>query len=108
MAALRALSKKFGHAWIVLKGRHTLIGGVEGEIFVNGSGDSGLAQGGTGDLLAGLMGGWLAQPGVQRDPLLALRHAVWEHGAAAERLTARRANWVVEELAAELGAVGPD
>lgn len=107
MAALRSLSRKFGNAWVVLKGRHTLIGGVEGEIFVNGSGDSGLAQGGTGDLLAGLIGGWLAQPGVHRDPLLALRYAVWEHGAAAERLTARRANWIVEELAAELGAVGP-
>jgi len=103
LAAVRALSRKFGNCWVVLKGRHTLIGRAEGEMFVNGSGDSGLAQGGTGDLLAGFIAGWLAQPLVQRDPLLALRYAVWEHGAAADRLSTRRTNWIVEELAIELG-----
>ena len=108
MAALRALSKKSGDARVVLKGRHTLIGGADGEAFINGSGDSSLAQGGTGDLLAGFIGGWLAQPDVQRDPLLALRFAAWEHGVAAERLSARRANWIVEELATELGAEHSD
>jgi NAD(P)H-hydrate epimerase len=107
-AALRALSKKFGDCWAVLKGHHTLIGRAEGEIFVNGTGDSGLAQGGTGDLLAGFITGWLAQPLVQRDPLLALRYAIWEHGAAADRLSVRRENWIVEELAEELGSASPE
>jgi ADP-dependent NAD(P)H-hydrate dehydratase / NAD(P)H-hydrate epimerase len=101
--AVRALSRRFGNGWVVLKGHHTLIGRAEGEVFVNSSGNSGLAQGGTGDLLAGFIAGWLAQPMVQGDPLLALRYAVWEHGAAAERLSTRRANWIVEELATELG-----
>jgi NAD(P)H-hydrate epimerase len=104
LAALRALSKKFGHCHVALKGHHTLIGRADGDVFVNSSGDSALAQGGTGDLLAGFIAGWLAQPMMQNDPLLALRYAVGEHGAAADRLSARRKNWIVEELAEELGA----
>ena len=102
VAALRALAKKF-HCWVVLKGQHTLIGRAEGNLFVNSSGNADLAQGGSGDLLAGYIAGWLAQPLLQNDPLLALRHAVFEHGAAADRLNGRRQNWIVEELAEELG-----
>ena len=94
---------RFGGCWVVLKGGHTLVGRAEGDVFVNSSGNSGLAQGGSGDLLAGYIAGWLAQPAVQEDPLAALRYAVWEHGAAAERLSAERENWIVEELADELG-----
>jgi NAD(P)H-hydrate epimerase len=102
VAALRALAKQF-NCWVVLKGQHTLIGRAEGELFVNSSGNADLAQGGSGDLLAGYIAGWLAQPLLQNDPLLALRHAVFEHGAAADRLSGRRQNWIVEELAEELG-----
>ena len=107
LAAVRALSKCFGGCWVVLKGQHTLIGRAEGGVFVNGSGNSGLAQGGTGDLLAGYLTGLLAQPSVQNKPLDAIRFAVWEHGAAAERLSAKRENWTVEELADELGRQRP-
>ena len=103
-ASLRALSRRHGNAWVVLKGRHTLVGRTEGDLFVNSSGNDRLAQGGSGDLLAGYIAGWLAQPTMQSDPLLALRAAVWEHGAAADRLSRRRENWIVEELAEELGA----
>ena len=103
-AAVRALSRRCGNAWVVLKGRHTLVGRTEGDLFVNSSGNDRLAQGGSGDLLAGYIAGWLAQPTMQSDPLLALRAAVWEHGAAADRLSRRRENWIVEELAEELGA----
>jgi hydroxyethylthiazole kinase-like uncharacterized protein yjeF len=99
----RALSEKFGGCWAVLKGRHTLVGRNTGEMFVNSSGNDGLAQGGSGDLLAGYIAGGLAQPMMQRDPLSTLRHAVFEHGAAADRLGAQRENWIVEELADELG-----
>lgn len=106
-AALRALSQRFGNCWVVLKGRHTLVGCAEGRLFVNSSGNDGLAQGGSGDLLAGYLTGWLAQPAVQNDPLMAIRYAVWEHGAAADRLATRRGNWIMEELAGELGAAAP-
>jgi ADP-dependent NAD(P)H-hydrate dehydratase / NAD(P)H-hydrate epimerase len=101
--ALRALSKKFGGCWVVLKGRHTLIGRSDGDIFVNSSGNAGLAQGGSGDLLAGYIAGWLAQPALQADPARTLRYAVFEHGAAADRLSTCRKNWTVEELGDELG-----
>jgi ADP-dependent NAD(P)H-hydrate dehydratase / NAD(P)H-hydrate epimerase len=105
LEAVRELSKRFGDCWVVLKGQHTLIGRAEGDVFVNSSGNSGLAQGGTGDLLAGYIIGWLAQPALQEVPLDALRYAVWEHGAAADRLAAACENWIVEELADELGGV---
>lgn len=103
LAALRELSRRFSGCWVVLKGQHTLTGRDSGNVFVNGSGNAGLAQGGSGDLLAGFITGWLAQPMLQSDVAAALRHAVCEHGAAADRLAARRSNWTIEDLAGELG-----
>ena len=102
-AALRDLSKRYGGAWIVLKGHQTLVGRTEGRITVNGSGNPGLAQGGTGDLLAGFAAGLVAQPLLQNDLQHALAYAVWEHGCAADRLAGSRRHWVVEDLCAELG-----
>ena len=103
VAALREISKKFGNCWVVLKGHQTLIGRSEGEIFVNPSGNPQLAQGGSGDLLAGFLAGLLAQPALQTDVARTLRYAVWQHGAAADKLQATRANWVVEDLADQIG-----
>lgn len=101
--AVREISKRFGHSWVVLKGHQTLIGRSTGEIYVNPSGNPHLAQGGSGDLLAGFIAGLLVQPALQADPARTLRYAVWQHGAAADRLQATRRNWIVEELAAEIG-----
>jgi ADP-dependent NAD(P)H-hydrate dehydratase / NAD(P)H-hydrate epimerase len=103
VAAVREISKKFGHCWVVLKGHQTLIGRHEGAIFVNGSGNPHLAQGGSGDLLSGFIAGLLAQPAMQVDPARTLRYAVWQHGAAADKLQAARANWTVEDLVDEIG-----
>ena len=100
---LRELSKKFGGCWVVLKGHQTLIGRAEGEIFVNPSGNAHLAQGGSGDLLAGFIAGLLAQPALAADVEKTLRYAVWQHGAAADKLSLTRNNWTVEDLAAEIG-----
>ena len=104
-AALRELSERWGNCWVVLKGQQTLIGRADGEIFVNPSGNPHLAQGGSGDVLAGYLAGWLAQPAHAAAAPTAIRHAVWQHGAAADHLTGRRANWVVEELIERLGRV---
>jgi ADP-dependent NAD(P)H-hydrate dehydratase / NAD(P)H-hydrate epimerase len=101
--ALREISQRLGGCWVVLKGHQTLIGRSTGTLLVNSSGNPQLAQGGSGDLLAGYVAGLLAQPALQADPLKAVSHAVWQHGAAADRLSATRTNWVVEELAAEIG-----
>jgi NAD(P)H-hydrate epimerase len=103
--SLREISKKFGNCWVVLKGHQTLIGRSEGEIFVNPSGNPHLAQGGSGDVLAGFIAGLLAQPPLQADVEKTIRYAVWQHGNAADELKAARANWVVEDLADEIGNV---
>ena len=101
--ALRKLSKRLGNCWVVLKGHQTLIGRGRGEIFVNSSGNPHLAQGGSGDVLAGFIAGLLAQPSLHADVCRTLRYAVWQHGATADALEAARKNWVVEDLVAELG-----
>jgi len=103
LGALRDLSRKFSNCWVVLKGHQTLIGRNEGEIFVNSSGNPHLAQGGSGDLLAGFIAGLLAQSALQTDVARTLCYAVWQHGAAADTLQATRGNWTVEDLADELG-----
>jgi NAD(P)H-hydrate epimerase len=103
-AAVRALSRRFGNCWVVLKGQHTLIGRGDGSLFVNSSGNPHLAQGGSGDALAGYLAGLLAQPALQEEALTTIRFAVWQHGAAADRLQTRGARWVVEELVDALGA----
>jgi ADP-dependent NAD(P)H-hydrate dehydratase / NAD(P)H-hydrate epimerase len=101
--ALRELSRRFGDTWVVLKGHQTLVGRSTGQIFVNCSGNPYLAQGGSGDVLAGFVGGLLAQPQLQTEVLKTLRYAVWQHGAAADWLQAARRAWTVENLVEELG-----
>jgi NAD(P)H-hydrate epimerase len=101
--ALRDISRNFGGCWVALKGYQTLVGRHSGAVFVNSSGNPQMAQGGSGDLLAGYLGGLLAQPPLQADPLKTIRYAVWQHGAAAESLLANQPNFTVEDLAQELG-----
>ena len=101
--ALRNISKKYGGCWVILKGHQTLTGRAEGSIFVNSSGNPHLAQGGTGDVLAGYLSGLLAQPELQSQAAHTISFAVWQHGATADKLMAARANWTVEDLVAELG-----
>lgn len=102
--ALRELSRRFGDAYVVLKGHQTLIGRTGANLFANSSGNPYLAQGGSGDLLGGFIAGLLAQPGLQKEPAMAIRCAVWAHGAAADKLTQTRRNWTVEDLGTVLGS----
>ena len=106
ISALRELSSRFGNCHVVLKGHQTMVGHGREELSVNSTGNPYLAQGGSGDLLAGFLGGLLAQPPLQRDART-LRYAVWQHGLAADSLLARKANWTVEELADVLGMAAP-
>lgn len=73
---------RFG-AIVVLKGRGTLVAHPDGRVTHVGSGNTALARGGSGDLLAGLIGGLLAQ-GCEgwRAALL----GVFLHGLAADHL----------------------
>ncbi|MFM8470485.1 MAG: NAD(P)H-hydrate dehydratase, partial [Limisphaerales bacterium] len=102
-SVLREIALSRGGCWVVLKGRHTLIGRGRGELFLNSSGNAGLAQGGSGDVLAGYLGGWLAQPLAREDTGLFIRHAVLEHGRAADELAARQRVWGMAELVEALG-----
>lgn len=75
-------------AVVVLKGARTLVcDGTLGDDFVtiNSSGGPALATAGSGDVLAGVIGGLLAQ-GV--GPAVAARLGVWVHGAAGDALAA--------------------
>lgn len=102
-AALRELSRQFGNCWVVFKGHQTLIGRSTGNVLVNSSGNPQLAQGGSGDVLAGFLAGLVAQRPLQADLLRTLAYGVWQHGAAADRLTRERKNWTIEDLADEIG-----
>ncbi len=107
VAALRNISQRFGNSWVVLKGHQTLIGRSTGDVLVNSSGNPHLAQGGSGDVLSGYIAGLMAQPALQQDPLKALAYAVWQHGAAADRLQKMSEAWVIEDLIVELGKCKP-
>ena len=102
--ATRELSRRWGNCHVILKGAQTLIGRSKTDLLVNSSGNPHLAQGGSGDLLAGYVGGWLAQPALHAEAARALAYAVWQHGAAADALHAVRSNWTVEDLAEILGS----
>jgi NAD(P)H-hydrate repair Nnr-like enzyme with NAD(P)H-hydrate dehydratase domain len=58
--------------------------------------------------VTGFLAGLLAQPALQSDPLKTIAYAVWQHGTAADKLTAERKNWVVEDLAEIIGGVAAD
>jgi NAD(P)H-hydrate epimerase len=101
--SLREISKRFGNCWVVLKGNQTLVGQSRGDIFANPSGNPHLAQGGSGDVLAGFIAGLIAQPELQTDVGKTIRYTVWQHGATADQLQATSANWVVEDLVEKIG-----
>jgi len=70
----------------VLKGAGSICAAPDGSFAINATGNPGLASGGTGDVLAGLIGALLCQ-GLEAQK--ALRYAVCLHGAAADTLVAR-------------------
>jgi NAD(P)H-hydrate epimerase len=103
--ALRELSKQYGGCHVVLKGHQTLVGRTEGPVYINPSGNPSLAQGGAGDVLAGMLAGLLAQPTLADpaqggDPTKALRYGVWWHGDAADRASATMKHWDIDDLLA--------
>ena len=68
---------------LVLKGAQTVIGDPEGRLYLNPTGNVGLATAGSGDVLAGVIGSFLAQG---LSPVAAALAGVYLHGAAADSL----------------------
>nr|WP_302704073.1 NAD(P)H-hydrate dehydratase [uncultured Ruminococcus sp.] len=79
-------AKKFGVV-TVLKGAGTIIASPDGEVYINHTGNSGMATGGSGDVLSGIIGSLLAQGA---SPINATAAGVFLHGTigdlAAEKL----------------------
>ena len=80
IAAARTAAKKSGSV-VVLKGHQTLTCTETGEVWINTTGNSGMATGGSGDVLTGLLAGLLAQ-GLGAPE--AARLAVFLHGASGD------------------------
>jgi NAD(P)H-hydrate epimerase len=81
-AAAREFSQQFG-VTLVLKGFQTLIASPDGQVEVNPTGNPGMAKGGTGDVLTGLVAGLLAQFPSQPVGEVATA-AVYLHGLAGD------------------------
>jgi hydroxyethylthiazole kinase-like uncharacterized protein yjeF len=67
---------------VVLKGHRTLVAEPGGKVWVNLTGNPGMATGGTGDVLTGMIAGFLAQ--FPKNTLHALLAAVYVHGLAGD------------------------
>ena len=76
----RRISKKYGLN-IVLKGPYTTMTDSKGELYINTSGNSGLATAGSGDVLTGIIAGLLAQ---NYTPVNAMISGVFLHGLSAD------------------------
>jgi hydroxyethylthiazole kinase-like uncharacterized protein yjeF len=102
LGAAQRLAESFACV-VVLKGSGSVIAAPGGVPHINASGNASLATPGTGDVLAGWLGGHWAQRG-EEDPgqraRLAAAHTTWRHGAAAEAagLSALRAADLIEQM----------
>jgi NAD(P)H-hydrate epimerase len=87
---------------VVLKGHRTIVAGPEGRSFINLTGNAGMATGGTGDLLTGMIAAWFAQ---LLDAEGACKLAVYLHGTAGDLAEADEGEVALlpTDIAARLG-----
>jgi len=88
LGVARSFAQRTG-VTLVLKGARTLIAHPDGRVAVNTTGNPGMAKGGSGDLLTGLIAGLLAQ--YPAEVARAVAAAVYLHGLAAD-MTVRAGN----------------
>jgi len=79
VAGAFALAERTGAA-VVLKGHSTVTAFPDGDVFVNTTGNAGMACGGSGDVLAGMTAALAARFGLKK----AVPSAVWLHGRAGD------------------------
>lgn len=89
LAAQREVALEYArahHCMVVLKSHHTVIALPEGDCYINSrAGNAGLARGGSGDVLAGMIASLLAQG---HAPHVAAAAGVWLHATAADQAAA--------------------
>jgi NAD(P)H-hydrate epimerase len=90
------------HVYVVLKGHRTLIATPDQKVFINPTGNAGMASGGTGDVLTGMVAAWLAQ---LLDAEAACQLAVYLHGMAGDLAEADEGevSMTASDLAAHVG-----
>lgn len=90
---------------VILKGAGTVIADLDGKAAINSTGNPGMAAGGMGDVLTGIIGGLLAQ---KISPWQAACLGVYVHGLAGDRLAGRTDSagfgYLASELADEIPA----
>ena len=100
--AVRARVRGGHKVHVILKGHRTLVAGPDGRTFVNLTGNAGMATGGTGDLLTGMVAAWFAQ---LLDAEAASKLAVYLHGTAGDLAEADEGEvaLIASDIAARLG-----
>jgi NAD(P)H-hydrate epimerase len=79
--ALEAAGRWRAH--VILKGFHSILATPAGQAYINTTGNPGMATGGTGDVLTGILAGLTAQFGVQ-DWTKVISFGVYLHGLAGD------------------------
>lgn len=89
---------------VVLKGANTIIACRDGKVYINTNGNAGMAKGGSGDVLAGMIASFAAQG---MDTALAAVIGVYLHGAAGDRAAAKHSMQVMtpSDIIEEIGAL---
>jgi ADP-dependent NAD(P)H-hydrate dehydratase / NAD(P)H-hydrate epimerase len=86
------IALKAAKAWkvhVILKGFHTILAAPDGHAFVNSTGNPGMAKGGSGDVLTGILAGTVSQLGVEHwERAIAL--GVYLHGRAGDESAIQR------------------
>jgi hydroxyethylthiazole kinase-like uncharacterized protein yjeF len=96
-----ACARKY-NALVVLKGARTLVAAPDGRVWVNLSGNPGMATGGSGDVLSGTLAGLCAGT---KDALTAVQCGVFLHGLAGDLAFEEKSNGLVAgDITAHLGA----
>jgi len=95
---------------LVLKGARSVIATADGKVFINPTGNPGMASGGMGDVLAGILTALLGQGLCAED---AMKLGVYLHGFAGDRAAAAKgeigliASDIIDDLPAALSALAP-
>jgi NAD(P)H-hydrate epimerase len=85
VGAARGVATEYG-VHVALKGATTVVATADGRVFLNPTGNPGMASGGTGDVLTGIVGAFLARGMDAADALVA---GVYLHGSAGDLAAAR-------------------